>query len=203
MLVRVFVAAGSGGIVQDIKGISMNTLLSRAIAVALLATAGVASAATASVTVDSKLNSISDGAGFLNFADTGIALSYGETFTINVDPNQIWNNSDPDASYESNANGHAAGTANHPNFLYGFDNFVAPYGALVGQIDGGAYFLVGTSYSGQAANAGELKLFYWDSDSWNNVGAVTANIAAIPEPTNMALLGLALGAFALTRRRKA
>ena len=50
---------------------------------------------------------------------------------------------------------------------------------------------------------GELKLFYWDSDAFNNSGSVVAEVTAVPEPGNMALMALALGAFALTRRRKA
>jgi hypothetical protein len=32
---------------------------------------------------------------------------------------------------------------------------------------------------------------------------VRVAVSAVPEPANIALLGLALGAFALTRRRKA
>jgi hypothetical protein len=50
---------------------------------------------------------------------------------------------------------------------------------------------------------GELKLFYWDSDAANNSGSVVAEVTAVPEPGNVALMALALGAFALTRRRKA
>jgi len=78
---------------------------------------------------------------------------------------------------------------------------------------GNAYHLLQSTYlvgpggkiaSVEAANAaGVLDLFYWDSDAYNNSGSVSAAVTAVPEPANLALMGLALGAFALTRRRKA
>ena len=48
-----------------------------------------------------------------------------------------------------------------------------------------------------------MKLYYFDSDAYNNTGSVHIEVSAVPEPTNIALMALALGAFALTRRRKA
>ena len=174
--------------------------LSRAaVGAALLALAGVASAGTVAVSVDSRGNSLVGGVADL----TGVFLIDNQSFSVAVDPNELWDNAGTDPTYLSNANGHDASSVYHPNFLYTADGLTAPYGSLVGEIGNGAYFLVGTSFSGAANATGELKLLYWDSDSANNIGQVTANITAVPEPANIALLGLALGAFALTRRRKA
>jgi hypothetical protein len=184
---------------------SMKKILSRAaVAAALLATAGFAAAATASVTVDSFADSVQGPHGTVG-KDTGLDITAGEFITITVDPLQLWNNSSPDASYLSNANGHdgSVDVNHHPDFNYtqGSDTFA--FGALVGEIGNGAFFLVGTNYSAVATGTGDLKLFYWDSDYGNNVGSVVANISVVPEPANLALMALALGAFALTRRRKA
>ena len=52
----------------------------------------------------------------------------------------------------------------------------APYGALVGRIDNGEFFYVGTSFLGQAAVSGLLELFYWDENNFDNSGLITANV---------------------------
>ena len=41
----------------------------------------------------------------------------------------------------------------------------ANYGTLVAQIDGDPVFAVGSSFSGTAGTAGELKFFFWDEDT--------------------------------------
>ena len=170
----------------------MNKTLSRAIAAALLATAGIASAATGTGVVDAKTNSLGGGTAF----DTGVFLGTGESFSVTANPADLWNNSGTDPTYVSNADGHAFQMAD-------LGGLVDAIGSLVGEIGDGPLFHVGTSYSGVATGTGELKFFYFDSDAWNNTGSVHVEVTAVPEPANLALLGLALGAFALTRRRKA
>jgi hypothetical protein len=156
----------------------------------LLAASGFAAAAN--VVVDAKNNSLGDGIGLA----TGVFLSAGESFSSTAVATDLWDNSWTDPTYLTNADGHGfqSGT---------LDGLYAAYGSLVGQIGDGALFYVGTSFSGFANATGELKFFFFDSDAYNNTGDVRVAVSAVPEPANIALLGLALGAFALTRRRKA
>ncbi len=181
----------------------MNKISRAAVGAALLAVAGFASATTVSVDVDALANSVyGAGGNGADGKDTGLDISAGQFITITVPSIDLWQN-DPDSSYISGADGHDGFVGDgHPNFDFTADGITAPYGALVGRI-GTDYFLVGENYSGTATASGELELFYWDSDYANNSGTVTATVTAVPEPGNMALMALALGAFALTRRRKA
>ncbi len=168
----------------------MNKTLRTVLGAALLAVSGLAAADTLVTTVDAKNNSI---AGGIAGADSFILIANS---TFSVTATGTWQN-DPNASYLSDANGHADST-------YTYDGATFDIGSLVGQIGNGAYFLIGTSLVDASTGAGgQLKLFYWDSDAYNNLGHVEATVSAVPEPTNVALMALALGAFALTRRRKA
>ena len=166
----------------------MNKTSRAVLGAALLAVSGLAAAATAVVTVDAKANSIVGGT-----AADAFLLDAGDTFSITA--SGTWQN-DPNNSYQSGPDGHADQT-----FSVGGQTF--DIGSLIGEIGNGAFFKVGSSYTGSTATGGELKLFYWDSDAFNNSGSVIADVSAVPEPTNVALLAVALGAFALTRRRKA
>jgi hypothetical protein len=164
-----------------------------AIGAALLAAAGLASATElGTFTIDAMANSIGGGTAF----DTGVTLHAGETLTISVPTTDIWNNSWGDSYYDANANGNNV----QGGFTYG--NLTTNIGSLVGQIGNGDYFKVGTSYTGTVSSTGDLKFFYWDSDSFNNVGAVHAEVSAVPEPATFALMGLGLGLVGLSRRRK-
>ncbi|MCK9684187.1 PEP-CTERM sorting domain-containing protein [Scleromatobacter humisilvae] len=170
------------------------TKFSRAVlGAALLAVSGFAAAASYPGIVDAKGNSLGGGSAF----DTGVFLVAGETFSVTANPADLWDNSGTDPTYVSNADGHAFQMAT-------LDGLTDAIGSLVGEIGNGPLFNVGTNLANvTAGSAGELKLFYFDSDADNNTGFVHVDVSAVPEPTNIALMALALGAFALTRRRKA
>ena len=157
----------------------------------LLAVSGLAAANAVDFTVYAKGNSIAGGSAL----DTGITLTSGESLTVTA--SGLWQNDPDTAVYQSGPNGHSNSTFTNSTGAT-FD-----IGSLVGKIGKGDYFLIGSSFTGTANAAGVLDLFYWDSDAYNNSGSVKAAVTAVPEPANLALMGLALGAFALTRRRKA
>lgn len=166
-----------------------------ALGAALLVATGLAAANTTTTDVDAMINSIEGGSG----ATTGVLLQAGQTFTAVVesgaDSNTLWKN-DPAPFYTTTADGGSFGT-----WTEGTATF--EIGSLVGRIGSGDFFKVGSDFSGQANASGTLELFYWDSDAWNNSGTLKVDVTAVPEPANIALMGLALGAFALSRRRKA
>lgn len=150
-------------------------------------------------TVDSKVNSVVDGVAL----NTGISLQAGQHLTITVDPSLSWNFSGGAPGYDTDANG-ATGWGMGVQNPDG-SGFTANIGELVGQIgsgtpDAGNFFVVGTSFNGYANKSGKLNLFYWDSDAWNNIGAVAADVH-VPEPASIALFGLGLLALARSRRR--
>ena len=170
----------------------MNKISRAVLGAALLAVSGLAAANATDFTVSAKDNSVAGGSAL----DTGITLSTGESLTITA--SGLWQNDPDTATWQSGPDGHSNSTYTDVASNQTFD-----IGALIGKIGSGDYFLIGSSFTGTANAAGVLDLFYWDSDAYNNSGSVTAAVTAVPEPANMALMGLALGAFALTRRRKA
>ncbi len=104
----------------------------------------------------------------------------------------------------SDESAQAAGTQIGANFgPYSQGNLSAPYGALVGRIGAGDFFVVGTQYAGTAASSGVLKLFYWDSNAGDNAQYITADVTAVPEPGTYALIFAGLAALGLASRRRA
>ena len=146
-----------------------------------------------------------------NGSDAGF-FTAGESFSVTVAADDLWSAGGlPRFSNADGLTGNLYATAGDdsggitPGTLIGQDwGYYGGfhYGELVGQIGSGPVFAVGTDFYGTANATGELKLFYWDSTYGDNFGSITATVA-VPEPANIALVGLALGAFALARRRKA
>lgn len=104
----------------------------------------------------------------------------------------------------SDDSGQAVGTQIGADFgPYSFDGFTASYGTLVGRI-GSVYQLLGANYNGTAWGTGNLELFYWDSNNFDNFGEIAFDITAVPEPGAWALMILGFGAagVALRRQRK-
>ena len=195
----------------------MKSLLKRAFlaGAVVVAFAAVTATSAEAVVVQALANSSTGGVG----SATGVFLAAGQTFTVEVDPNDLWNagalprwsNADgltddlfATGTDESLAD---AGTLIGRDFgLWTQAGVSAPYGMLMGRIGPSNFFEIGTHYSGPAIASGELTLFYWDSVKGDNSQFVTANISAVPEPGTwaMMILGFAgVGLLAYRRRNQA
>lgn len=165
-------------------------------------------------TVDAQANSAGGGVGL----NTGITLTNGQVFTVSVGVNDLWSagplprfsNADglvgPLFATGSDESGQSAGTQIGADFgLLTQNGLSAPFGALVGEING-TFFKLGTSFSGPAPTSGTLLLFYWDSNSGDNSGSVLVNVstatAAVPEPGSFFLVGSALAGLLAARRKQ-
>ena len=184
----------------------IRTLTAAAVALAL------AGAAQASTVVD--VNALTDAYGTAGAA--AISLTAGEAFTVTVNPDDLWSAgalprwSNADGlthdlyATGTDASGEPAGTLIGENWgTYTTSDGTFAFGELVGRIGTGAYFAVGTNYSGTAATAGTLSLFYWDSYTLDNSGSVAATVTAVPEPGSMALMLAGLGIVGGLARRRA
>lgn len=166
-----------------------------AVAVSLL-TAGMATAATVSVVVDSKLNSLA-GSQLSRGLDTGVTLVAGHKFSITADPLDAWSIGTNVARHLGTADG-APSTR-----LYTFFGQTFNHGTLVGKIGEGLFFRVGSSLLNEIANAsGALKLFMWDTNFADNSGDIKVDIALVPLPASAPLLLAGLGGLAALRRRR-
>lgn len=181
-----------------------------AASVSLALAAGAAGAAD--FVVDAMLNSSSGGVGLAT-----VSLTAGDSFSVLVDPTDLWSagalprwsNADgltgPLLATGSDDSGQPAGTPIGADFgTHSQGNLSAPFGTLVGQIDSGDFFAIGTSFNGVASASGTLKLFYWDSNFGDNTEFITASVTvgAIPEPETYALMLAGLGLVGWMARRR-
>lgn len=189
----------------------MKSYVVAVMAAGLLATG---SAHAATFVVQAAANSSSGGVGLGTFD-----FVLGESFTVTADTDDLWNAgalprySDADGldgdrfATATDDSGQAVGTQIGDDFGFWVQNGLsARYGSLVGEI-GGVYKVLGTNFAGNAWGTGTLSLYYWDSNSSDNSGAITADIrtSVIPEPSTWALtiLGFGLLGSAVRRRRLA
>ncbi len=177
--------------------------------------AGISATAAQAVVVQAFTNSSSGGAG----VSTGVLLTAGQTFTVDVDPNDLWNAgalprwSNADGlivkllATGTDESGQLAGTVIGDVFpLWTQGTLTAAYGTLVGKIGSGDFFAVGTHFSGPANATGELQFYYWDSNFEDNTQFVTATISGVPEPSTWAMMILGfsgIGFLAYRRRTQA
>ena len=183
----------------------IKTLTSAAAALLL---AGAAHASTV-VTVDAQADAIGT-------AGATTTLAAGESFTITASPLDTWSAGadfrtsdangligtiDAQAGDDSGATPGQQIGQDFGTFTSGSSTFA--FGELVGSIDGGAYFAVGTNYSGTTSTGGTLSLIYWDSFYGDNSGTIAATVTAVPEPTSVALLLAGLGIVGGLSRRRA
>ena len=184
----------------------------RPLALAIAALLVGAAAHAAPYTVKAFDNSSSGGTGLAT-----ISLLAGQNFSVNASSDDLWSAgalprySDADGltynrfATAADDSGQAVGTQIGANFgLYSQGNLAAAYGTLVGQIDSGDYFVIGSAFNGVAAATGMLNLYYWDSNNGDNFGEISAevNVAGVPEPETYALMLAGLGALGFVARRR-
>jgi len=186
---------------------------------AVAVASAVLGAQAADFTVDAKSNSTTGGSGV-----STLTFSAGQQFTVSVNLSDLWNAGELPRWSNANglnqsltfgsgtdeevkawrpaiANGTVIGDSWSNDYTQG--GLTADYGTLVGQFDSGNFFKIGTNYSGTVANAGTLKLFYFDSNSGDNYGSIVATVTAVPEPETYAMMLAGLGLMgAIARRRK-
>jgi hypothetical protein len=139
--------------------------------------------------------------------DTGLDLMAGDRLVSSVDPQDCW--SAGAANRISNANGldGLSPAPCQPTGDFGFhtqDGESFRFGALVGRIGGGDWFLLGTDFDAIVNATGRLFLVYWDSNSADNFGSVTVrldvNPSSVPTPGTLLLLGIGLLVLGAVRR---
>lgn len=138
------------------------------------------SALARTVQVDARQNSVSGGNGL----NTGVVVNKGQLLTITVDRRDFWFAAANDPTRRSNADGLGNPFGNNfGNFTLGDFSFL--FGTLVGSLDNGqTFFQVGTRLEIIVQKSGTLRLYYWDSNSADNSGAVRALIQTYNPTSN-------------------
>lgn len=181
-------------------GEKMKKLSKFVIAAALAVVPSVSSAAVVSFVVDSKIHSSNT----MNGLATGIFLEEGEEFSVSADGADTWFLGGMTTEYTN-----ADGFGDFPAFTQ--ENLTALYGSLAGRISEGGFFVIGTDYTGTAANAGELFLYNWDSGNSENLDEIMvtvttidkvaeASVGVVPIPASGTLMLAALVGFGMLRR---
>ena len=187
---------------------SAKRFVSPVLALALAVAVGFSSTALAApISVDIFANQNSSSGGIA--LDSGLDLAAGDRLVSIVDPLDCW--SAGAANRISNANGldGLSPAPCQPTGDFGFhsqDGEMFRFGALVGRIDAGDWFLLGTSFDAVINETGRLYLVYWDSNSGDNFGFVTASIdvnpSQVPAPGGLALLCAGLLTLGASRRSR-
>jgi hypothetical protein len=165
---------------------------------ALLSTLAMTGAAAQAATVSLDVFARANSSAMLTGAETGITLAKGQGFAVSADPDDLWRIGTKLPRHEGNADDM------DQTRLYTLFGSTFNHGTLVGRIGEGAFFKIGTFFSGVAESAGVLRLFAWDINAMDNSGFITAKIdvTAIPVPAGAPLLVAGLAALGLIRRRK-
>lgn len=185
------------------RRIALSTL-ALAVAVGFSANS-TALAAPISVDILAYDNSSSGGSA----VDTGLDLAAGDRLVSSVDPLDCWSAGADNRISNANGLDGSSPAPCQPTGNYGFhsqDGETFRYGALVGRIDGGDWFLLGTNFDALINATGRLYLVYWDSNFADNFGSVRAlidvNPSQVPTPGSLVLLGTALLALGARRRAR-
>ena len=181
-----------------------------AIAAIALATLGVSAANATSFLVDAKNNSSTGGVGLAS-----LSLTVGQSFTVTSNTDDLWSLGALPRYSDGNGlvadryatatddSGQLIGTLIGQDFgLWVQDGYSAPFGSLVGNING-TYQFLGANFSGTAWDTGTLYLYNWDSyapDNTGSIGFIGVDVTAVPEPATWAMFLLGFGAIGWTLR---
>lgn len=128
--------------------------------------------------------------------NTGLFLNPGDLLQISA--SGTWSNAPLSYNLIFGPDGNP-----NENIANGYPGAGYPVAALMGKIDNGNYFLIGSDYANNVSEAGILYLGFNDTDYGNNRGSVLADVSGgnpIPEPSTILLFSSGL-AGAFHRRR--